>query len=131
MTPDVMYDQVIGTGCARRLFFSWGGNPGVGSLHRLRDAVVNGYPHPLELEPDPDPDPDPDTKELTLAATHPGVGGGRGLGEYGVATSGRRRCRADPGAHGAGTEGPARPQEAHRSRPLADLSPRSLCAPLG
>jgi glutaconate CoA-transferase subunit A len=50
MTPDVLYDQMIGTGCARRLVFSWGGNPGVGSLHRLRDAVENGYPHFLELE---------------------------------------------------------------------------------
>jgi glutaconate CoA-transferase subunit A len=50
MTPDVVYDQLIGMGCARRLVFSWGGNPGVGSLHRLRDAVENGWPHPLELE---------------------------------------------------------------------------------
>ena len=39
MTPDVVYDQLIGVGCAERLIFSWGGNPGVGSLHRLRDAV--------------------------------------------------------------------------------------------
>ncbi|MPZ51135.1 MAG: CoA transferase subunit A [Acidimicrobiia bacterium] len=50
MTPDVIYDQVIGMGCASRLIFSWGGNPGVGSLHRLRDAVENGYPHRLDLE---------------------------------------------------------------------------------
>jgi glutaconate CoA-transferase, subunit A len=50
MTPDVVYDQLIGMGCARRLVFSWGGNPGVGSLHRLRDAVENGWPRPLELE---------------------------------------------------------------------------------
>src|ERR671933_1743026 len=50
MTPDVIYDQLIGTGCARKLVFSWGGNPGVGSLHRLRDAVENGWPRPLELE---------------------------------------------------------------------------------
>jgi glutaconate CoA-transferase subunit A len=50
MTPDVIYDQMIGTGCARRLVFSWGGNPGVGSLHRLRDAVENGFPNVLELE---------------------------------------------------------------------------------
>jgi glutaconate CoA-transferase subunit A len=49
MTPDVIYDQLIGAGCARRLTFSWGGNPGVGSLHRLRDAVEHGWPHPLEL----------------------------------------------------------------------------------
>ncbi|MEU4743274.1 CoA transferase subunit A [Actinosynnema sp. NPDC023658] len=50
MTPDVLYDQLIGAGCARKLVFSWGGNPGVGSLHRFRDAVQNGWPRPLELE---------------------------------------------------------------------------------
>jgi glutaconate CoA-transferase, subunit A len=50
MTPDVIFDQLIGMGCARKLVFSWGGNPGVGSLHRLRDAVEAGWPHPLELE---------------------------------------------------------------------------------
>ena len=49
MTPDLVYDQLIGMGCAARLTFSWGGNPGVGSLHRLRDAVERGWPHPLEL----------------------------------------------------------------------------------
>jgi glutaconate CoA-transferase subunit A len=50
MTPDVIYDQMIGAGCAVKLHFSWGGNPGVGSLHRLRDAVEKGWPHPLEIE---------------------------------------------------------------------------------
>ncbi len=50
MTPDVIYDQLIGMGCARRLVFSWGGNPGVGSLHRFRDAVERDWPVPLELE---------------------------------------------------------------------------------
>src|SRR5919204_1168528 len=50
MTPDVVYDQLIGMGAGRRLVFSWGGNPGVGSLHRLRDAVERGWPAPLELE---------------------------------------------------------------------------------
>jgi len=49
MTPDLIYDQLIGMGAAERLVFSWGGNPGVGSLHRLRDAVENGWPGPLEL----------------------------------------------------------------------------------
>jgi glutaconate CoA-transferase subunit A len=49
MTPDLIYDQMIGAGCARALTFSWGGNPGVGSLHRLRDAVEHGWPRPLEL----------------------------------------------------------------------------------
>jgi glutaconate CoA-transferase subunit A len=50
MTPDIVYDQMIGAGCASKLVFSWGGNPGVGSLHRLRDAVRTGWPVPLELE---------------------------------------------------------------------------------
>jgi glutaconate CoA-transferase, subunit A len=50
MTPDLIYDQMIGTGCARKLVFSWGGNPGVGSLHRLRDAVERGWPAALEIE---------------------------------------------------------------------------------
>ena len=50
MTPDIVYDQLIGAGCAAKLIFSWGGNPGVGSLHRLRDALANGWPEPLELE---------------------------------------------------------------------------------
>jgi glutaconate CoA-transferase subunit A len=50
MTPDVIYDQLIGAGCARKLVFSWGGNPGVGSLHRFRDAVQHDWPVPLELE---------------------------------------------------------------------------------
>jgi glutaconate CoA-transferase, subunit A len=50
MTPDVIYDQIIGAGCAGKLIFSWGGNPGVGSLHRFRDAVENGWPGPLKLE---------------------------------------------------------------------------------
>ena len=50
MTPDLIYDQMIGMGCASKLIFSWGGNPGVGSLHRFRDAVENAWPLPLELE---------------------------------------------------------------------------------
>ena len=49
MTPDLVYDLLIGAGCAKKLIFSWGGNPGVGSLHRLRDAVEKGWPQPLEI----------------------------------------------------------------------------------
>src|SRR5260370_27875243 len=49
MTPDVIYDQLIGAGCARKLIFSWGGNPGVGSLHRLRDALEKDSPCALEI----------------------------------------------------------------------------------
>lgn len=50
MTPDIVYDQMIGAGCARKLVFSWAGNPGVGSLHRFRDAVEHSWPGPLALE---------------------------------------------------------------------------------
>jgi glutaconate CoA-transferase, subunit A len=50
MTPDIIYDQLIGAGCARKLVFSWAGNPGVGSLHRFRDAVEHAWPVPLEIE---------------------------------------------------------------------------------
>ena len=50
MTPDILYDQLIGMGCVDKLVFSWGGNPGVGSLHRLRDAVEKQWPKPLALE---------------------------------------------------------------------------------
>ncbi len=50
MTPDLIYDQMIGMGCASKLVFSWGGNPGVGSTHRIRDAVENQWPKPLALE---------------------------------------------------------------------------------
>jgi len=49
MTPDLIYDQMIGAGCADRLTFSWGGNPGVGSAHRLRDAIENSWPGPLSI----------------------------------------------------------------------------------
>ena len=50
MTPDLIYDQLIGAGCVKKIIFSWGGNPGVGSLHRLRDAVENNWPQPIEIE---------------------------------------------------------------------------------
>src|SRR6266576_1614283 len=49
MTPDVIYDQLIGAGCVSKLIFSWGGNPGVGSLHRLRDAIEKDWPNPLTI----------------------------------------------------------------------------------
>ena len=49
MTPDLIYDQMIGMGCARGLVFSWGGNPGVGSIHRFRDAIQNEWPRPLAI----------------------------------------------------------------------------------
>ncbi len=50
MTPDLIYDQMIGMGCADRLVFSWGGNPGVGSLHRLRDAIEQAWPNAIALD---------------------------------------------------------------------------------
>jgi glutaconate CoA-transferase subunit A len=50
MTPDLIYDQLIGMGCADKLIFSWVGNPGVGSLHRFRDAYENNWPCPIAIE---------------------------------------------------------------------------------
>jgi glutaconate CoA-transferase subunit A len=50
MTPDIIYDQLIGMGAAEKMVFSWGGNPGVGSLHRFRDAYENGWPNKIEIE---------------------------------------------------------------------------------
>jgi glutaconate CoA-transferase subunit A len=50
LTPDLIYDQLIGAGCVRKLVFSWAGNPGAGPLYALRRAVENGIPNPLELE---------------------------------------------------------------------------------
>lgn len=50
MTPDILYDQMIGCGMARKLTFSWGGNPGVGSAHRIREAVEQDWPRPIEIE---------------------------------------------------------------------------------
>jgi glutaconate CoA-transferase, subunit A len=50
MTPDLIYDQMIGMGCAAKLVFSWGGNPGIGSLHRFRDAIQSGWPNSIQVE---------------------------------------------------------------------------------
>lgn len=50
LTPDLIFDQMIGAGCVSKLIFSWGGNPGVGSLHRFRDATEHRWPVPLELD---------------------------------------------------------------------------------
>jgi glutaconate CoA-transferase, subunit A len=49
MTPDLVYDQMVGAGCAAALTFSWGGNPGVGSAHRIREAIESGWPRPLAI----------------------------------------------------------------------------------
>ena len=50
LTPDLIYDQMIAAGCARKMIFSWAGNPGVGPLHAFRRAVEKGRPRPLEIE---------------------------------------------------------------------------------
>ncbi len=50
MTPDLVYDQMVAAGCARKLVFSYLGNPGVGSLHCIRRAIEKGLPQPLEIE---------------------------------------------------------------------------------
>ena len=49
MTPDVIYDQMIGMGCVSKLVFSYAGNPGVGLLRRLRDSLENGWPHRIDI----------------------------------------------------------------------------------
>ena len=49
MTPDLVYDQMVGAGCATALTFSWGGNPGVGSAHRIREAIESGWPHAIAI----------------------------------------------------------------------------------
>lgn len=50
MTPDLIYDQMVAAGVAKKLIFSYLGNPGVGSLHCIRRAVERSIPHELELE---------------------------------------------------------------------------------
>jgi glutaconate CoA-transferase subunit A len=50
LTPDLIYDQLIGAGCVSKLIFSWAGNPGAGPLYALRRAVEQGIPNPIELE---------------------------------------------------------------------------------
>lgn len=50
LTPDLIYDQMIAAGCARKLVFSWAGNPGAGSLHAFRRAVEGKAERPLEIE---------------------------------------------------------------------------------
>jgi glutaconate CoA-transferase, subunit A len=50
LSSDLIADQMIGMGCLKKLIFSWAGNPGVGLLHRFRDAVENGWPRPIEIE---------------------------------------------------------------------------------
>jgi len=50
MTPDIIYDQMVGMGMVKKLVFSYAGNPGVGLLRRVRDAVENAWPKPLEIE---------------------------------------------------------------------------------
>ena len=50
MTPDVIYDQLIGMGLVKKMIFSYAGNPGVGLLRRFRDSVENGWPNKIEIE---------------------------------------------------------------------------------
>src|ERR1035438_4772996 len=71
MTPDIIYDQMIGMGCASKLTFSWGGNPGVGSLHRFREAIQSGIPQPLEIEEYSHADID--RKSTRLNSSHLGI----------------------------------------------------------
>lgn len=49
MTPDILYDQMIGMGMAKTVIFSYAGNPGVGLLRRMRDAIEAGWPRSIEM----------------------------------------------------------------------------------
>jgi len=49
-TPDIVYDQMIAAGCAKKVVFSWAGNPGVGPLWGFRRAVERSYPNNIEIE---------------------------------------------------------------------------------
>ena len=50
LSSDLIADQMIGMGCIKKLIFSWAGNPGLGLLHRFRDAIENGWPRAIEIE---------------------------------------------------------------------------------
>ncbi len=50
LTPDLIYDQIIGAGCAKKVVFGWAGNPGVGPLYAFRRAVEKNIPRPIEVE---------------------------------------------------------------------------------
>ena len=50
MTPDVIYDQLIGSGLVKKMIFSYAGNPGVGLLRRFRDSLENGWPNKIDIE---------------------------------------------------------------------------------
>src|SRR2546429_8183664 len=82
MTPDALYDQMSGVGAARRLVFSYGGNPGVGSLHRFRDAIEHGWPRPLEVEEHSHPGM---ANRLAAGAARPPLPGVRGYPGTGLA----------------------------------------------
>jgi hypothetical protein len=120
MTPDVIYDQLIGAGLVKKLVFSWGGNPGVGSLHRFRDAVENGWPRPLEVDehsaataaarspavptpspPSPAPSPArswlPSPPSIPMSpSSMPSRRTARAMCSYGVSPVCRRRRRSPP-----------------------------------
>ncbi len=110
MTPDLVYDQLIGMGCARKLVFSWGGNPGVGSLHRLRDAVEHELAGPARARG-------------ALARGHGGrLRGGRrepAVRRRSAATT-APICRRTRGSGGSRARSPAR-----SSRPFPRIGPTS------
>src|SRR5438477_632455 len=94
MTPDIVYDQLIGAGCARKLIFSWGGNPGVGSLHRFRDAIENAWPVPTR----PTHTATPSATTRTTSNGTPSAGTASGSARGCAVTSWRHRqgeCRRD------------------------------------
>ena len=105
MTPDLIYDQMIGMGMARKIVFSYAGNPGVGLLRRLRDAVENEYPHRLEIEEHSHAAMANAYVDLgTYVGLTPYIGGGLGLAYTKYSKSiGKKDCKeVSPNSSGAG-----------------------------
>ena len=127
MTPDLLYDQLIGMGAARRLVFSYGGNPGVGSLHRFRDAIEHDWPHAVELE---------EHSHAGMANRY--VAGAanlpctlmRGYRGHRPRVAHQRRHRHLP-VHGRGADGGAGAAPRRRDRPRAGGRPRTATSSCG
>ncbi len=127
MTPDLLYDQMLGVGAARKLVFSYGGNPGVGSLHRFRDAIEHGWPRPVELE---------EHSHAGMANRY--VAGASGMpcalmrGYTGTDLLARTRVEADRlPVHGRAARRRARAPARRRDRPRAGGRPRGQRAAVG
>ena len=119
MTPDLIYDQLIGMGCVDKVVFSWGGNPGVGSLHRMRDAIENGWPQPLAYE-----------EHSHAAMANAYEAGAAGLPFRGVPRLYRRRPAQGQSQDQAASPAPTPARSSRPCRRTGRTSPSSMrCAP--